>query len=299
MNTVQVNEMPLEVKVWEGQRVVTFNDIDKVHKRASGTAKRNFSQNKKHFIEGEDYFEVIGNELKRLKQQGTNFVLSRAKAVFLVTETGYLMLVKSFTDDLAWKVQRQLVKSYFRIREPEQLQIEEPKELEPKYLNGVPHMTVKDVEQVTGLTEWRIHRFLEKNSLGVMLKGEELSKFKDSNPNVSEYIASLVILDRVSVEMVCKGLNIYDRAKGFIDNYFGVASKGVLTRKEKLKEELAYMRKAEIALSYSLDMIEIYSEGMIEKNKEITNDLIIKSFRVAMLTSFENIKLSISNIFEI
>lgn len=32
----------------------------------------------------------------------------------LITEQGYLMLVKSFTDDLAWKVQRQLVKSYFR-----------------------------------------------------------------------------------------------------------------------------------------------------------------------------------------
>lgn len=30
--------------------------------------------------------------------------------VTLMTETGYLMLVKSFTDDLAWKVQRELVK---------------------------------------------------------------------------------------------------------------------------------------------------------------------------------------------
>lgn len=38
----------------------------------------------------------------------------------LITETGYLMLVKSFTDDLAWKVQRELVDSYFRVRaEPE------------------------------------------------------------------------------------------------------------------------------------------------------------------------------------
>lgn len=30
--------------------------------------------------------------------------------ITLITETGYLMLVKSFTDDLAWKVQRELVK---------------------------------------------------------------------------------------------------------------------------------------------------------------------------------------------
>ena len=35
----------------------------------------------------------------------------------LITEQGYLMLVKSFTDDLAWKVQRELVNGYFRVRE--------------------------------------------------------------------------------------------------------------------------------------------------------------------------------------
>ncbi len=34
-----------------------------------------------------------------------------------MTESGYLMLVKSFTDDLAWEVQRQLVSSYFRVRQ--------------------------------------------------------------------------------------------------------------------------------------------------------------------------------------
>ena len=33
--------------------------------------------------------------------------------MILVTESGYFMLVKSFTDDLAWDVQRQLVKRYF------------------------------------------------------------------------------------------------------------------------------------------------------------------------------------------
>ena len=34
--------------------------------------------------------------------------------MYVVTESGYLMLVKSFTDDLAWQVQRQLVNTYFR-----------------------------------------------------------------------------------------------------------------------------------------------------------------------------------------
>ncbi len=31
-----------------------------------------------------------------------------------MTETGYLMITKSFTDDLSWSVQRQLVNNYFQ-----------------------------------------------------------------------------------------------------------------------------------------------------------------------------------------
>lgn len=37
--------------------------------------------------------------------------------ITLLSESGYLMLVKSFSDDLSWQVQRQIVKAYFRTRE--------------------------------------------------------------------------------------------------------------------------------------------------------------------------------------
>lgn len=37
--------------------------------------------------------------------------------ITLITESGYLMLVKSFTDDLAWTVQRALIKTYFKAQE--------------------------------------------------------------------------------------------------------------------------------------------------------------------------------------
>lgn len=37
--------------------------------------------------------------------------------VTLITESGYLLLTKPFNDDLAWQVQRQLVKAYFRCPE--------------------------------------------------------------------------------------------------------------------------------------------------------------------------------------
>ena len=37
-NIVEVNGAELHAKMWNGQRVVTFSDIDKVHERAEGTA---------------------------------------------------------------------------------------------------------------------------------------------------------------------------------------------------------------------------------------------------------------------
>ena len=43
----------------------------------------------------------------------------------LITESGYLMLVKSLTDDLAWTVQRELVNNYFRVNQNKPASIED------------------------------------------------------------------------------------------------------------------------------------------------------------------------------
>lgn len=111
---INIQGTDISVKEYKGQRVVTFSDIDRVHQRPEGTAKRNFNANKNHFVEGEDYFRVGSDEIR------TNGLFSvsendhRDKA--LITEQGYLMLVKSFSDDLAWDVQRSLVNSYFKTK---------------------------------------------------------------------------------------------------------------------------------------------------------------------------------------
>ncbi|WP_227856462.1 MULTISPECIES: ORF6N domain-containing protein [unclassified Clostridioides] len=113
-NLVLINNQELQVKEFNNQRVVTFKEIDKVHERTEGTAKRNFSENRKHFIENEDFFFVKASDFEKY---GNRTLEIPNRGLTLITETGYLMLVKSFTDDLAWKVQRQLVNSYFRVKE--------------------------------------------------------------------------------------------------------------------------------------------------------------------------------------
>ena len=114
-NVITIENTEMQIREYNGQRVVTFKDIDTVHERPSGTAKRNFARNKKHFIESEDFFTVTKNDV------GTNFVLTygfneKASSGILLTETGYLMLVKSLKDDLSWQVQRQLVNAYFKVK---------------------------------------------------------------------------------------------------------------------------------------------------------------------------------------
>lgn len=50
MNEIQINNQSLQVKEYKGQRVVTFKDVDTVHGRPEGTAKRNFRTKSKQSI---------------------------------------------------------------------------------------------------------------------------------------------------------------------------------------------------------------------------------------------------------
>lgn len=112
---VHIGNSDISVKEYNGQRVVTFKDIDTVHGRPDGTARKRFNDNRNHFIEGEDFFKISASEIRTTKLFD---IPDKATADYaLITEQGYLMLVKSFTDDLAWDVQRQLVNGYFKTRE--------------------------------------------------------------------------------------------------------------------------------------------------------------------------------------
>lgn len=116
---VKIINTDLTIKSIDGKRVVTFSDVDKVHKKRTETARFRFNDNKRHFIKDVDYFllkpidfqmcenRTSGIEVKDINNRGTTFL----------TESGYLMIVKSFSDDLAWKVQRDLVNCYFKLQE--------------------------------------------------------------------------------------------------------------------------------------------------------------------------------------
>lgn len=94
-----------------GQRVITLGQMDEAHERPDGTAGRAFRKHRSRLVEGADYFTV---EAGRLATRNVGNPGNPSTMQPLLTESGYLLLVKTFRDDLAWQVQRELVAGYFR-----------------------------------------------------------------------------------------------------------------------------------------------------------------------------------------
>lgn len=140
---IYIQAQPLTKKEYQGQRVVTFKDIDTPRQRPEGTARRNFNTNKRHFIEGEDFYtvELSADEIRTQFGAGKN----AGRSMTVLIKMGYLMLVKSFTDGLAWMVQRQLVKSYFESHpEPEPVRAALPQGERPLPKIGIITGTIKE-----------------------------------------------------------------------------------------------------------------------------------------------------------
>lgn len=64
-DVITIENTEMQIREYNGERVVTFKDIDMVHGNKSGTARRNFGRNKKHFIENEDFVIATRDISKR------------------------------------------------------------------------------------------------------------------------------------------------------------------------------------------------------------------------------------------
>lgn len=214
MNSITINNNSIERKLYNNQPVVTFKDIDLVHERVSGTARRNFYKNQKHFIENEDYYFITVENAKCTKFVHSNIP---PKGQYFFTESGYLMLVKSFTDDLAWEVQRQLVNSYFRLKE---INNNEPYKINNKTYKGKPCMTVKDLAFLCGYDRSSISIYIRENSLGELLTYNKLKDFKRENTGYEDVMRSMYVLYKKDVLDVVDNFRKLNECRKFLDKYF-------------------------------------------------------------------------------
>ena len=116
-NLITIADKEIELKEYNGERVVTSWDIADLHEKDVKVVNQHFNRNITNLIENEDYYIIsketfLKSHFVTLKNHAPNL-----KEVALFTESGYLLLVKGFTDERSWNIQRQLVKSYFKLKE--------------------------------------------------------------------------------------------------------------------------------------------------------------------------------------
>lgn len=264
---IKINNQQLPIKEYNGQRVVTFKEIDAVHKRTPGTAHRNFKANRNRFIEGVDYYKLQKDEIRP-------FGINSPNGGIIITESGYLMLAKSFNDDLAWQVQRELVNSYFRSKteqfEPEQLTLETAEyHYYPKTWHGSPVITAADFAHFTGMSKEAVYPYFHKHpNFDIFhyrhLKNAELRAFKAENPSIPRCIADLYIITRKGCECMLK--------------YFGLtADIPILEQKQeklleqKQEEPAIQPRKAFTAAEY-IAALEILNDLRLKFKKELESE---------------------------
>jgi hypothetical protein len=113
--SVTIVDTTIPVIEYQGQRVITLAMVDRLHRRPDGTAKRNLADNKERFVEGKHFYLIDYSKKYEFRTFGIDIP---PRGLTVLTERGYSMLVKSFSDDFAWEVQEQLVDSYFDAHKP-------------------------------------------------------------------------------------------------------------------------------------------------------------------------------------
>ncbi|HCE2690167.1 ORF6N domain-containing protein [Vibrio parahaemolyticus] len=120
MNTTQVGQvtvvdLTIPVIEFAGERVVTPQMVDTLHRLENGVTASFFQLNQHRLISGKHYYLAFPDEQHFFSK--FNIVIPHTGLV-LLTERGYSMLVKGFNDDFSWDVQEQLSDGYFDSKKP-------------------------------------------------------------------------------------------------------------------------------------------------------------------------------------
>lgn len=178
---MQMQSLPIKRKEYDGQPVVTFRDVDELHQKNEGTARKRFNDNRKHFQEGVDYFVLNSDEAS------SRLGIIAPCGLKLLTQTGYLMIVKSFTDDLSWAIQRELVNGYFAARQA------------GCTFMGTPVTPLHEAAKLLGLSPRAARERVARGGFGMgdalLLEGRNFARFKREN-NLRVTTASLWIITR-------------------------------------------------------------------------------------------------------
>lgn len=107
---INIDARRLPVIEWEGKRVMTLAMIDKLHGKM-GSARNALARHKNRFNLNTDAYLLKGKKALNALPEGT--VDRKARHLWLVTETGYLLLIKMMRGERAWDVHQSIIAAYF------------------------------------------------------------------------------------------------------------------------------------------------------------------------------------------
>lgn len=73
---ITIGNTQFTAKTLDGNPVLTFRDIDAIHHRPEGSARKRFNDNRQRFAEGEDYFKVTCGGCVRFSDRPLQTVLT-------------------------------------------------------------------------------------------------------------------------------------------------------------------------------------------------------------------------------
>ena len=115
MNELQITE-------FNGQRVLTTQQIADGYGAKTRTIVDNFNNNRNRFEEGKHFILLEGEYLRVFKRENENFGFAQnINKLYLWTEKGALLQAKSLGTDEAWDMYDILVDTYFKVQEEKQL----------------------------------------------------------------------------------------------------------------------------------------------------------------------------------
>ena len=112
MEHIVIDGKAIAVKEYNGQRVLTMSDVDALHGRLSGTARKRFNDNRSRFTEGIDYYKVTPQEVR--SRHILDLPLNCNSNITLLTESGYRLLTHFFSKGRNSELENEMVTFYFQ-----------------------------------------------------------------------------------------------------------------------------------------------------------------------------------------
>ena len=108
---IKIDEIP-RVE-WRSERVMTTAQLADFYETSADNIRRNFSNNRDHFVEGKHFFKLEDDALQRFRKIFPEALDKFSPSLYLWTKRGAARHAKMLNTDRAWEVFEALEDNYF------------------------------------------------------------------------------------------------------------------------------------------------------------------------------------------